>query len=182
MKKYKPLTEDDFFKIPEYDGYGIYAIICMEDFSCYVGSTSNIKRRASSHKSTLKAGTHQNRKLQQAHDEKKILRFVMLSDFDYEPSKDLLLLLEYLYMLEMNYKGFKLFNEVPRASFRTTQTEELKTIVLGKLNWIAGASQAIDKSIKKEWGEYLGCLRNAKEREWSARWRIEKSHHERMEA
>ena len=174
MAKKKHKTEDDFFEIPKYAGCGVYAIISIEDFKCYVGSTSNIKTRAYHHKTALITGKHTNRGLQEAHDEKKILRFIILQRIECDIDKDVLLMLEYFYMLQMKYKCFDLYNEVPKTGCYKNQIEALKINVLGKLDGIISASKNIEKSLEKECGSKSGYLRKTKYREWGARREINK--------
>ena len=142
------------------------------DFICYVGSTSNIKNRAYQHKTSLKAGTHTNKGLQKAHDEKKILRFIILQEVDNGIDKDIILLLEYFYMLQMKYKCFGLYNEVSKSGYYGNQSEVLKAHVLGRINGILRASENIENALEKECGSKSGYLRNTKYREWSAKHEI----------
>lgn len=172
MARKKHCTEDDFFEIPKYSGCGIYAIVSVEDFKCYVGSTSNIKNRAYHHKTALKSGKHTNKGLQKAHDEKKILRFIILQKVDKDINKDVLLLLEYFYMLQMRYKCFGLYNEVPKSGYYGKQDEVLKAHILGRINGILCASENIENALEKECGSKSGYLRNTKYREWSAKHEI----------
>lgn len=69
----------DLFKIPNYSGCGVYAIVNAEDFKCYVGISRNISKRAKSHLQALKSGKHPNLNLQK--DANKNLRFVILHRF-----------------------------------------------------------------------------------------------------
>lgn len=172
MARKKHHTEDDFFEIPKYSGCGIYAIVSVEDFKCYVGSTSNIKNRAYHHKAALKSGKHTNKGLQKAHDEKKILRFIILQKLDSDINKDILLLLEYFYMLQMRYKCFGLYNEVPKSGHYGKQDEVLKAHILGRINGILCASENIESALEKECGSKSGYLRNTKYREWNAKHEI----------
>lgn len=172
MARKKHRTEDDFFEIPKYSGFGIYAIVSVEDFKCYVGSTSNIKNRAYQHKTSLKAGTHINKGLQKAHDDKKILRFIILQKVDSGIDKDIILLLEYFYMLQMRYKCFGLYNEIPKSGNYRKQDEVLKAHILGRISRILRASENIESALEKECGSKSGYLRNAKYREWSAKHEI----------
>lgn len=172
MARKKYHTEDDFFKIPKYNGCGIYAIVSVEDFKCYVGSTSNIKNRAYHHKTALRSGKHSNKGLQKAHDEKKILRFIVLQRIENDISKDFLLMMEYFYMLQMRYKCFDLYNEVPKSGYYKNQTEILKSHILGRMNAMTSASENIESALVKECGSKSGYLRNTKYREWSAKHEI----------
>lgn len=52
------------FRIPQYEGCGIYAIVNSKKMSCYIGSSKNIKLRAINHKAHLKKGKHHNKLLQ----------------------------------------------------------------------------------------------------------------------
>lgn len=161
--------QSDFFKIPKYNGCGIYAIICWEDFSCYVGSTTNMRNRANQHKSELKKGKHKNKNLQLAYDKGKILRFVILSKLDDDTPKDILLLEEYLYMLQMKYKCFDLYNIQPSSELYKTKTERLQVSILCILDNIISASGNIENALIDEYGSNSGYMRNTKYREWSAK-------------
>lgn len=98
----------DSFKVPDYAGCGIYAIINMKDRRAYVGMTRNIKRRASSHLSQLKNNNHPNIKLQ--NDSQKELKFLILQKLDKETDKRTLEILEISYMIEMDRERFELYN------------------------------------------------------------------------
>lgn len=96
------------FKIPDYSGSGIYAIINIEDRRAYIGMTRNIKQRASAHLTQLRNNNHSNYKLQ--NDSGKELRFVILQELGEESDKRVLEILEISYMIEMRRKKFELYN------------------------------------------------------------------------
>lgn len=98
----------DSFKVPDYDGCGIYAIVNIKDRRAYVGMTRNIKRRASSHLSQLKNNSHPNIKLQ--NDSQKELKFLILQKLDKETDKRTLEILEISYMIEIDRERFELYN------------------------------------------------------------------------
>lgn len=162
----------DFFKIPKTSNAGIYAIVNWDDFSCYVGSTENLNRRASQHKTQLKKGEHISQKLQEAKNENKILRFVVLREFDFDISRDKLLLAEYCYMLEMRYKGFFLYNTNPCGAHFKHQSEALERTIINHVVSSFGTYGHIEDAMRKEYGINTGYMRNTKYREFHAKRQI----------
>lgn len=104
----------DFFKIPKYDGTGIYGIVCWEDMRIYVGSSENIKQRAYQHRAELKSNRHVNKELQEAFNKDRVLRFIILNKMD-DVDKEFLLNMEYFYMYEAQKLGFNLYNAMPKS-------------------------------------------------------------------
>lgn len=100
----------DSFKIPDYSGCGVYAIINILDFKAYVGSSGNLKRRAYRHFRDLKEGKHYIDELQK--DSCKGLRFVILDKYD-DIDKGKLRIAEYVFMLKMLDQNFDLYNINP---------------------------------------------------------------------
>lgn len=165
----------DFFSVPKYDGCGVYAIVSWEDMSCYVGSTRNIKNRANQHKKSLIKGEHPNKNLQAAYNDGKILRFVILDKVPEDIYSDNLLLLEYIYMLEMKWKCFDLYNVMPTQSHYRNQAESLIMHIVCRLMGIVGSEKNIKSAIKKTYGREVGRMMNTKYRELDARYEIEHS-------
>lgn len=175
MSKKKAITKDNFFKIPRYDGCGVYAIVSWEDMSCYIGSSRNIKQRATQHHTLLKAGIHQNRNLQKAYNDGKILRFLLLSKLPKEIENDVLLMIEYLYMLQISFKCFGLYNVVPSSDCYRTRQEVLMVHIIARLDMLVSASSNIENALQKEYGSKSGYMRNTKYKEWSAKQEIKQS-------
>lgn len=169
MKRKKYETEDDFFKIPNYNGCGIYAIVCLEDFSCYVGSTRNIKKRAYQHKKLLMSGKHTNKGLQDAHDKNRILRFLILQKFGDETEKERLLMMEHLHMLQAKYNRFDIYNKLSKKSELQSDEEYLNEHIVFLLSCVENASDIFINAIEKEYGSRPAYLRNREEKEMYAR-------------
>lgn len=163
----------DFFKIPKTSNAGIYAIVNWEEFSCYVGSTDNLRRRASQHKTQLKKGEHISQKLQEAKNENKILRFVVLREFDFNISRSKLIFAEYCYMLEMRNKGFFLYNTNPCGKDFEKQGEILEKTIINCAVSSFGTYGHIEEAMHKEYGINTGYMRNTKYREFFAKKEIE---------
>lgn len=163
----------DFFEIPKTTNAGIYAIVNWEDFSCYVGSTRNLNQRAMQHKMQLKRGEHGVAKMQEAKDKNRILRFVILREFDFDISKFDLLLAEYCYMLEMKYNCFDLYNTNPSARNYKNQTDALEKTIVHHVVSNFGAYRHIGDAMKNEYGINIGYMRNTKYREYFAKKEIE---------
>lgn len=162
----------DFLKIPKYDGCAIYAIVNWEDFSCYVGSTRNANKRVYQHKNALIKGQHANKRLQEDADNQKILRFVMLHKLPQQIDNETLLLLEYFYMLQMRWKCFKLYNQIPKKGCYMNETEALKIHILCKIDSIIKAAEKIEKAMFKTYGIKTGYMLNTKYREYEAKRQI----------
>ena len=160
----------DFFEVPETENAGVYAIINFEDFCCYVGSTGNIKKRATAHKHALINGNHTNKYLQDAANNNKILRFVILKEFEEEQQKDILLLIEYCYMLKMHVKCFKLYNIQPQGHYNTKDKYNalIETIALS-LSRIIKTSENIEDAIYKTYDTNTCYMLNTKYREYWAK-------------
>lgn len=165
----------DYFEIPKYKGAGIYAIVNWEDFTCYVGSSMNIKQRARNHKTTLNNGKHINKGLQEAKNNNKILRFVVLCKLDSNINKDELLLLEYIYMLGMKHKCFNLYNTIPKEQIGPLTGETIAHHIVCQVLGMAKTSDNIEKSIIDIYGINTGYMRNTKYREWDAKQEMKNS-------
>jgi len=68
-------------EIPKTNYPGIYALVNLENGKCYVGKTSNLRKRISQHLSQLKAGKHQNRAMQEDYNTGYIFKSVILEEF-----------------------------------------------------------------------------------------------------
>lgn len=160
----------DFFEIPETEKSGVYAIVNFEDFRCYVGSTGNIKRRATAHKSALISGNHTNKYLQDAANDNKILRFVILKEFEEQPQKDVLLLLEYCYMLQMEVKCFELYNIQPQGHYnRKNKYDALVETIANSIVGMIKAAPNIENAMYKTYGTNTGYMLNTQYREYWAK-------------
>lgn len=160
----------DFFEVPETENAGVYAIINFEDFCCYVGSTGNIKKRATDHKRLLINGKHTNKYLQDAANDNKILRFVLLKEFEEQPKKDVLLLLEYCYMLKMEVKCFELYNIQPQGHYgRKNKYDALVETIANSVLIMTKASENIENAIYKTYGTNTGYMINTQYREYWAK-------------
>lgn len=166
-------TAMDYFVIPKTRKSGIYAIVNWEDMACYVGSTNDLKRRAQAHKTALMSGKHVCKKLQNAKDNNKILRFVVLREIDRYIVKSDLILLEYCYMLEMIRQSFDLYNTQPKSKYNESQLDCLSWhITCSILYSHLHADKYIDKALKQEYGINAGYMRNTKYRESKAKQEI----------
>ena len=79
------------FRIPQYEGCGIYAIVNSKKMICYIGSSKNIKLRAINHKAHLKKGKHHNKLLQKDFENGNSFRFIILCKLDSNIDNDLLI-------------------------------------------------------------------------------------------
>lgn len=160
----------DFFEIPEIEKSGVYAIVNFEDFCCYIGSTGNIKKRATEHKRSLINGKHTNKYLQDAANDNKILRFVVLKEFEEQPQKDILLLIEYCYMLEMGVKCFELYNIQPQGHYdRKNKYDALVETIACSIVGMIKAAENIENAIYKTYGTNTGYMLNTQYREYRAK-------------
>lgn len=142
----------DLFKIPNYSGCGVYAIVNAEDFKCYVGISRNISKRAKSHLQALKSGKHPNLNLQK--DANKNLRFVILHRFD-DISKEHLKIAEKVYMICMMRNDFGLYNISPSTA---KTVNDLSYCVVCDIMSILKPHEHIDNSIQAEYGVKTGYL------------------------
>jgi group I intron endonuclease len=95
------------FKIPEYKGIGIYAIINTDNKKVYIGSSCKIRTRALAHSGNLKNGTHSCKQLNIDYKNGNNFVFIILEKL---PSNESLLIHEYIYMLLFRDLGFNLYN------------------------------------------------------------------------
>lgn len=155
------MKELETFKIPDYDGCGVYAIINLADFKAYIGSSANIKERASRHRSALRRGKHNVKQLQK--DVDKNLRFVILQKFDADIDMDDLHIIEYVFMIKFMDRDFSLYNIrpflkkdrfAPKKSKREMIYEIIALHTIGKYKGIA------DERIKEEFGSYPWSLQS----------------------
>lgn len=116
------------FKIPNYSGAGIYAIVNMDSRKFYVGGTKNIRRRATAHNQALNAGKHQNSKLQQ--DISNNLSFIILHKLDCDVDTIFLRALEKIYMFHILSCGYRLYNIQPKDSMKCGSLENLSYSVV----------------------------------------------------
>lgn len=160
----------DYFVIPKTRKAGVYAIVNWEDFSCYVGSTQDLKSRAQSHKTALNHGKHVCKPLQKAKDKGKILRFLVLREYKDDIAREDLILSEYCYMLEMVRKSFTLYNTQPYSKHDKNRIESISwSIICDILYNRLFVDRYIEDSLKKEYGIGSGYMRNTKYREFSAK-------------
>lgn len=140
------------FKIPDYKGMGVYAIVNITDFKAYVGSSKNLKRRAASHFSALKNGNHNVHELQK--DVEKDLRFIVLEKCK-NIDTDELHILEYVYMAHFLERRFKLYNTQPFSENEHNHRGRTKYgIIIDHIGMyvISRRRLAIDRKIKEEYG------------------------------
>lgn len=97
------------FKIPDYTGGGVYAILNIEDRKAYIGQSSNIKKRADQHEKALMNGTHQNKGLNL--DRGKKLKFIILKKID---DHDFRRILECVCIHSFLSHKVKLYNTQPK--------------------------------------------------------------------
>lgn len=99
--------KEKIFDIPTYDNTGIYAIINRTKMKAYVGQSHNIKYRAISHENKIRNRNHEIKELSEDFQDE--FAFVILHK-TYDNSKELLSLLEKVYMLTFVDSGFYLYN------------------------------------------------------------------------
>ena len=164
----KKKTAMDYFVLPKSNNAAVYAIVNWEDFCCYVGSSQNVRGRASGHKSALLKGEHLCKLLQNAKDENKILRFLVLCEFENRISRDNLIMAEYCFMLEMLNKGFKLYNTNPKSKY-SSQRESIMHHIIWRTVSNFGTERKIENALKSEYGINSGYMSNTKYREFEAK-------------
>lgn len=104
------MSKNEVIEIPNYDGAGIYAIINIEDFGVYVGSSHNIRKRAIQHGSAMKSKYHTIEQL----NKDGAFDFVVLAEFGADYEEWQLRVHEWMYMYCFKEKGFKLYNKYPK--------------------------------------------------------------------
>lgn len=136
------------FKIPDYSGCRVYAIINILDFKAYVGSSRNIKRRTYRHFQDLKEGKHYIDDLQK--DSRRGLRFVILDKYD-NIDKDKLRIAEYVFMVKMLDQHFDLYNINPFKGVEDKRNQLYHIIASETIYEYYGVAE---KAIKEEFGTY----------------------------
>lgn len=95
-----------YFKIPNYTGACIYAIVNLRDVKMYIGQTTNARRRAKQHYRELKNGIHTNPEML---EDRELLIFCIIEKID-KQNENYLGILEKLYMHECFSSGVLLYN------------------------------------------------------------------------
>lgn len=144
-------SSTDCFSLPASTKPAIYAIVNIEDFSCYVGSTQNLRLRAMEHNANLLKNKHVCKPLQEAKNSGKKLKFLVLCEFE-KISRSNLIIAEYCYMLQMLEKGFCLYNTNPRSKY-SSQKEAIIFNIIVKVVSSFGTDRKIENAIQKEYGE-----------------------------
>ncbi len=140
------------FKVPKTTSGGIYAIVNTDDCKIYIGQTENINRRAKAHLEQLRKGTHTNKELQK--DAEKNLYFLVLH---FAENKEMLSILECVYMLQAINKDYELYNIQGNSGRRDIE----KKIVYGFLRLLK-TSDKFDKSFVKHIGRKPADVRHSK--------------------
>lgn len=133
----------DSFKIPDYSGCGVYAIINILDFKAYISSIGNLKRRAYRHFRDLKGGKHCIGELQK--DSCKGLGFVILGKYE-DIDKGKLRIAEYVFMLKMLDQHFDLYNINP---FKGVDNKKRRLYHIIATETISQYYGVAEKAIKK---------------------------------
>lgn len=100
---------------------GVYCIRCKVNNKAYIGSSVNINRRWTEHKSALKAGRHDNKQLQEDYNKYGADNFLYLTLINCKPQN--LLWYENIYMLLFNTRDISMGYNMLRAA-RPPQTWE----------------------------------------------------------
>ena len=100
---------------------GVYCIRCKVNNKAYIGSSANIKRRWTEHKSLLKTGKHINKQLQEDYNKYGADSFLYLTLINCEPQ--MLSKYENIYMLLFNTRDISMGYNMSRAA-RPLQTWE----------------------------------------------------------
>lgn len=113
----------------KYDGQGVYAIICISELKAYVGSSSNIRKRAKAHQTALKRGKHPVIELQKDYNKGLNFDFVILEKSEeYDTRK--LLFKEYCHMYKLLNGDFELYNiSCCRGENRIEQRANLQSVI-----------------------------------------------------
>lgn len=131
----------------KYNGPGVYAIIDIYNFKAYIGSSSDVLRRAKSHKSALKVGKHPIPELQKDYDNKNHFDFIVLEKCNCNERKRLLK--EYCYMYDMMSQDFILYNRYGNDE------EQLKNIIL-RNTLIVNCEEFVLYKLMKRYKNYNG--------------------------
>lgn len=147
------MNKNKVFEIPDYDGAGIYAIVNIEDFGVYVGSSRNIRTRAMQHEKAMRDRKHTVADLNQdgAND------FLILCKTEKDIENWKLRTLEWLYMLCFKER-FKLYNQAPKDKSTNGFYRDIT------LNLIAGLNirDEVENKILERYGNHSWDLRNRK--------------------
>ena len=100
---------------------GVYCIRCKVNNKAYIGSSANIKRRWTEHKSLLKTGKHPNKQLQEDYNKYGADNFLYTVLINCKPY--MLLKYENMYMLLFNTRDISMGYNMLRAA-RPPQTWE----------------------------------------------------------
>lgn len=143
------MNELKYYKMPHYQGAGVYAIFNVIDMMVYVGETTNIKKRAHQHLYLLKTGKHPISKLQ--NDVNKNLRFVILKRVsDYEVNN--IRIAEMVFILKMHEYGFRLYNKPCKFIDMSGEVNRRRIEESIALNVIYNYREDGIDEIKKEYG------------------------------
>lgn len=122
------------FRIPQYEGCRIYAIVNSQKMSCYIGSSKNIKLRAINHKAHLKKGKHHNKLLQKDFENGNSFRFIILCKLDSNIDNDLLIAYEKMYMISAMDNYFELYNLLPKTQWNNQRSWIIQHIIYYFMN------------------------------------------------
>lgn len=153
------MKTSESFKIPNYSGCGVYAIINIIDFKAYVGSSRNIRKRAREHLHELKNKSHSSKELQKDFDKK--LRFVVLKKLENGTDKSKLRIAEYSLMLKMLQQDFELYNTIPFSGVENRKEQLYFIIASETLHEYYGVAE---RAIKNEFGTYPWFIRRKTEK------------------
>ena len=89
---------------------GVYAIKCKQNNRYYIGSSQSIYNRMQQHNGLLKRGLHFNRSLQKDFNAGYDFECSIIQEFNNQEPQQIMIAIEYLYILELYKKGLQLYN------------------------------------------------------------------------
>lgn len=89
---------------------GVYAIRCKQTNKYYIGSAGNIYGRLKQHFMNLKAARHHNHRIQQDFNAGYDFECSIIQEFNNQEPQQIMIAIEYLYILELYKKGLQLYN------------------------------------------------------------------------
>lgn len=89
---------------------GIYIIKCIQTKKYYVGSAGSVYNRLQKHKRLLEKSRHHNKGLQADYNAGYDFQISIIQEFNNQEQPDLIIAIEYLYMIDLLEKGLYLYN------------------------------------------------------------------------
>ena len=153
--------KQEIFHTPNYDGCGVYAIVNSQKMICYIGSSKNIKLRATNHKTHLRKGKHANKLLQKDFDNGSSFRFIILCKLDADIENDSLIAYEKMYMLSAMDNYFDVYNLLPKTKWNNQRSWIIQHLIGYFMNKYRTSENFIF-ALKSEYGTTPAYMHNRK--------------------